>query len=335
MVKKERLQKVLSQAGLGSRRTMETHIIAGEVKVNGKTAQLGDSIGPEDAIFFQGKPLPNPLQDDDKIRILLYHKPIGEISSTSDPKHTRTVFDKLPSLSHGRWIQVGRLDINTSGLLLFTNQGELAHRLMHPRFGLEREYAVRVHGTVTQAALDALTKGVMLEDGLARFHKVEYRGGEGTNTWYHVVLTEGRTREVRRLWESQHLEVSRLIRVRYGKILMPPSLRRGEYYELTEEEVKRYIPAHDKRATPQSESGFNRSRGPNRAGTQTERRSTSSRNPNRDGIQTEPRSKPNRDPNRAGTQTERRSTSSRDPNRAETPRINRGAKERKINQRKS
>ena len=288
-MKKERLQKVLSQAGLGSRRTMETHIIAGEVQVNGKTAQLGDSIGPEDTIFFQGKPLRNPLQNDNKLRILLYHKPIGEISSTSDPKHTRTVFDRLPSLSHGRWIQVGRLDINTSGLLLFTNQGELAHRLMHPRFGLEREYAVRVHGTVTQAALDALTKGVMLEDGIARFHKVQYRGGEGTNTWYHVVLTEGRTREVRRLWESQNVEVSRLIRIRYGKIAMPPSLRRGEYYELTEEEVKRYIPGEDKRGTLKTDSG-----------------SKPSRDLNRTAKKIEPRSKSNQGPNRAATVRERK-----------------------------
>lgn len=312
-MKKERLQKVLSQAGLGSRRSMETHIIAGEVKVNGNTAQLGDSVGPEDSIVFQGKPLSNPLQDDSKVRILLYHKPIGEISSASDPKHTRTVFDRLPPLPHGRWIQVGRLDINTSGLLLFTNQGELAHRLMHPRFGLEREYAVRVHGTVTQVALDALTKGVMLEDGLARFHKVEYRGGEGSNTWYHVVLTEGRTREVRRLWESQDLEVSRLIRIRYGKIVMPPSLRRGEHYELTEEEIKRYIPGQDKRATPKIEPRSKPSKSESKLSDAPKRPATGNR------VQTSKRTQ---------SQTQSGSKSNRDPNRAQSVR------ERKINQRK-
>ncbi len=233
----ERIQKLLSQAGLGSRREMERWIAEGLVQVNGKTAKLGDSATPEDKISVKGHPIANPLATSIKTRILLYHKPVGEISSRHDPKHTKTVFDNLPYLKQGRWIQVGRLDINTSGLLIFTNQGELANRMMHPKFEMEREYAVRVYGQVKPEAITNLLAGVPLEEGIAKFKKVEYRGGEGVNTWYHVVLTEGRNREVRRLWNSQGVEVSRLIRVRYGHIHMPRSLARGEYIELAPKEV--------------------------------------------------------------------------------------------------
>lgn len=237
----ERLQKILRQAGLGSRRNMEIWIKEGLVKVNGKIAQLGDVAGAQDRIHVKGKLIFNPLKSGSKTRILIYHKPVGEISSRSDPEHTKTVFDRLPQLKKSRWIQVGRLDINTSGLLIFTTNGDLAHRLMHPKFGLEREYAVRVHGQVTEEALNNLLKGVELEGHLAQFKKIEFKGGEGSNTWYHVVLTEGRNREVRKLWESQGIVVSRLTRVRYGSITLPRYLPRGQFKEWLPHEVEKYL----------------------------------------------------------------------------------------------
>lgn len=247
MILKERLQKILSQAGLGSRRAMEVWIADGLVKVNGVVAKLGDSAGPMDKIAVNNKPIQNPLEHHEKLRILLYHKPIGEICSRSDPDHPQTVFDHIPSIKQGRWIMVGRLDINTSGLLIFTNNGALANQLMHPKFGLEREYAVRIHGLVTDQMIKNLRTGVQLEDGKAQFKKVEYRGGEGTNSWYHVVLTEGKNREVRRLWESQDLEVSRLIRIRYGQLELPRTLARGQFLELSPKEAEAfatpYLPA--------------------------------------------------------------------------------------------
>ncbi len=233
----ERLQKILSQAGLGSRREMETWIEQGLVQVNGKPARLGESAGPDDKISVRGRVIANPLKLQSKTRILLYHKPIGEISSRSDPKFEKTVFDRLPHLKQGRWIQVGRLDLNTSGLLIFTNNGDLANRLMHPKYELEREYAVRVYGQLQPDVMRTLLKGVMLDDGLAKFKKIESRGGEGMNTWYHVVLSEGRNREVRRIWETQGVEVSRLIRIRYGDFSMPRSLGRGDHMELSPKEV--------------------------------------------------------------------------------------------------
>lgn len=237
----ERLQKILSQAGLGSRREMERWIESGWVQVNGKPAKLGDSATENDKLTVKGKLIANPLKGKQNVRILLYHKPVGEISSRHDPKFDRTVFDNLPHLRQGRWVQVGRLDLNTSGLLIFTNNGELANQLMHPRYGLEREYAVRVHGQVSAEAINNLLKGVSLEDGDARFTRIDFRGGEGTNSWYHVTLNEGKNREVRRLWASQGVEVSRLIRVRYGSLSMPRFLSRGQCYELTPEEVKDFL----------------------------------------------------------------------------------------------
>lgn len=237
----ERLQKILSQAGLGSRREMETWISQGLVQVNGAPVRLGDSAGPDDKISVRGRVIANPLKLQFKTRILLYHKPIGEISSRSDPKFDKTVFDRLPHLKQGRWVQVGRLDLNTSGLLVFTNNGDLANRLMHPKYELEREYAVRVYGQVKPDVMKKLLQGVMLEDGLAKFKKIECRGGEGMNTWYHVVLSEGRNREVRRLWQTQGVEVSRLIRIRYGDFIMPRSLARGDHMELSIKEVDEVI----------------------------------------------------------------------------------------------
>ncbi|KTC65928.1 ribosomal large subunit pseudouridine synthase B (plasmid) [Legionella adelaidensis] len=241
MMHSERIQKILSQAGFGSRREMERWIESGLILINDKPAKLGDSANETDKITVKGKVITNPLQKEQQTRILLYHKPVGEISSRSDPKHKRTVFDNLPPLRQGRWVQVGRLDINTSGLLIFTNDGELANRLMHPRYELEREYAVRVHGRVSPQIVDNVLKGVELEDGLAKFKSVEFKGGEGANSWYHVVLTEGRNREVRRLWESQGVEVSRLIRIRYGKLSMPRYLSRGESKELSPQEVEYFL----------------------------------------------------------------------------------------------
>ncbi|AHE67310.1 23S rRNA pseudouridine(2605) synthase RluB [Legionella oakridgensis] len=239
----ERLQKVLSQAGLGSRREMERWIERGLIHINGVPAKLGDGVKAEDKISVRGQMIANPLMVTQKTRILLYNKPVGEVSSRHDPKHTKTVFDHLPPLQQGRWVQVGRLDINTSGLLIFTNNGELANRLMHPKYELEREYAVRVHGEVRPESIQALLKGVELEDGFARFKRIEFRGGEGKNSWYHVILSEGRNREVRRLWQSQGVEVSRLIRVRYGALYMPRSLARGRFVELSSEEVNGFISA--------------------------------------------------------------------------------------------
>lgn len=237
----ERLQKILSQAGLGSRREMERWIEQGLVQVNSVVAKIGDSAGPEDKIAVKGRLIANPLRVKAKTRILIYHKPIGEICSRQDPKHSKTVFERLPHLKQGRWVQVGRLDINTSGLLIFTNDGDLANRLMHPKFGLEREYAVRVRGQVSPDAINAMQKGVQLDDGPAQFKSIEFKGGEGSNSWYHVVLTEGRNREVRRLWQSQGLEVSRLIRIRYGSLTMPRFLVRGNFNELSIKEVDNFL----------------------------------------------------------------------------------------------
>lgn len=237
----ERLQKILSQAGLGSRREMEKWIERGAVHVNGVKAKIGDSAGPHDIIKVDGKVIDNPLLVKQRTRILLYHKPVGEISSRSDPKFEKTVFDRLPRLKVGRWVQVGRLDLNTSGLLIFTNDGELANRLMHPKFEFEREYAVRVHGQVSPEMIKNLLKGVTLDDGIAKFNRVDYRGGEGANSWYHVVISEGRNREIRRMWEALGLEVSRLIRIRYGSLHMPRFLSRGDHIELSKEEVDTFL----------------------------------------------------------------------------------------------
>lgn len=238
---KERIQKILSQAGFGSRREMERWITNGWVEVNGKLAELGASAGPQDKIAVKGQLIVNPLLKQADTRILLYHKPVGEISSRYDPKHEKTVFDHLPPIKGGRWIQVGRLDINTSGLLVFTNNGELANQLMHPKNAFEREYAVRVHGEVKEDALKNLLKGVTLEDGIARFSRITLKGGTGANVWYHVVIKEGRNREVRRMWESQGVEVSRLIRIRYSNLKLPRALARGRTQELTPKQVQDFL----------------------------------------------------------------------------------------------
>ncbi len=234
----EKLQKVLARAGFGSRREMENWIGAGRVTVNGKVASLGDRVGPADKISVDGKKLSAAKPDDVPRTVLLYNKPVGEVCSRKDPEGRPTVFDRLPRLQHARWVAVGRLDINTSGLLLFTTDGELANKLMHPSTSIEREYAVRVMGEVTKEKVEAMHRGVMLEDGLARFTDIQFFSGEGVNQWYHVVIMEGRNREVRRLWESQGLTVSRLKRVRYGNVFMPSKVKMGKFCELTPDEIK-------------------------------------------------------------------------------------------------
>jgi 23S rRNA pseudouridine2605 synthase len=227
----EKLQKVLAKAGLGSRRELEIWISQGRIKVDGEVAKLGDRVKPDAKITADDKLVKLNFHEE-KLRILLYHKPAGEICSRHDPVDRPTVFDRLPRLKIGRWICVGRLDINTSGLLLFSNDGELANRLMHPSSNIEREYAVRVLGAVSPEVLSRLRKGVRLEDGMARFESILPAGGQGANIWYHVILKEGRYREVKRLFESQHVCVSRLIRVRFGPIFLPRDLRPGVWVEI-------------------------------------------------------------------------------------------------------
>lgn len=236
----EKLQKVLARSGKGSRREMETYISAGRVSVDGKVAYLGDRVDGSEQIRIDGHLVKLVSVDTDICRVLVYNKPEGEMCTRKDPEGRPTVFDRLPALEGSRWIAVGRLDINTSGMLLFTTDGELANRLMHPSRKVEREYAVRVFGEVDEAMLQRLRNGVKLEDGPAKFNKIIYRGGEGRNHWFHVVLTEGRNREVRRLWESQEVQVSRLIRVRYGDLEMKRQLPLGGWMELGLKEVNYY-----------------------------------------------------------------------------------------------
>ncbi|MDR0528962.1 MAG: pseudouridine synthase [Zoogloeaceae bacterium] len=235
---RERLQKALARSGLGSRRQMEKWIAEGRVQVNGKTAEIGDSVSFGDRIKVNGR-LVSISFSRRAPRVLLYHKPEGEIVSRNDPEGRPNVFAALPRARGGRWVAVGRLDVNTSGLLLFTTSGELANSLLHPGTGLLREYAVRVLGELSAEAREALLKGVELEDGPAAFQSVEEAGGEGANRWYRVSLYEGRNREVRRLFAAAGLQVSRLIRVRYGPFVLPPGLRRGRTQELEEEGVRK------------------------------------------------------------------------------------------------
>lgn len=232
----EKIQKVLARAGLASRREVERWIVQGRIRVNGKPARLGDRIGPRDRITLDGKGLTH-LWHTPRARVIAYHKPVGEVCTRKDPEGRPTIYDHLPPLPNGRWIGIGRLDLNTSGLLLLTTDGELANRLMHPSREVEREYAVRVLGEVRPEDLAALQAGVELEDGLARFERIQDAGGSGSNHWYHVVLREGRNREVRRLWEALGYAVSRLIRVRYGNVELGRALRPGRWRELSPAEV--------------------------------------------------------------------------------------------------
>ena len=260
----EKLQKVLARAGIGSRREMERWISAGRVMVNDATAKLGDRVTWRDKVSVDGKPLQLQSPKDTERRVLVYNKPEGEIVTRSDPEGRPTVFDKLPRLKGERWIAIGRLDINTAGLLLFTTDGELANSLMHPSSQIEREYAVRVMGNVTMENVQAMHQGVLLEDGMAHFSDIQEFGGEGINSWYHVVIMEGRNREVRRLWESQGLRVNRLKRVRFGNTFLPPSLRAGMWMEMPQAEVNALSqfagmrPKKAPRRLPKAQESFDR-----------------------------------------------------------------------------
>jgi 23S rRNA pseudouridine2605 synthase len=232
-----RLQKVLAEAGLGSRRTLEGWIADGRVRVNGQLAKLGDRVLPTDRISVDGEAIKRRPARKARIRVLAYHKPEGEVVTRRDPEGRPTIFRRLPGIRDGRWIAVGRLDLNTAGLLLVTNDGELANRLMHPSRQVEREYAVRIHGDVPDGALDQLVQGVQLDDGPARFEEIVESGGSGANRWFHVLLVEGRNREVRRLWEAAGCEVSRLKRVRFGNVILGARPLPGQWRELTAEEL--------------------------------------------------------------------------------------------------
>ncbi|MDX1459917.1 MAG: pseudouridine synthase [Xanthomonadales bacterium] len=233
----ERLQKIMAAAGVASRRAIERHISDGRIAVNGATAVPGTQVSDGDEIRMANQAW-RVTRVRPRHRALIYNKPEGEVTTRSDPQGRPTVFDRLPKLRHQRWIAVGRLDINTTGLLLMTTDGELAHAMMHPSSKVDREYACRVRGPVSEEALSALKSGVELDDGPARFSDIVASGGSGENQWFHVTIMEGRNREVRRLWASQGITVSRLKRVRYGAVFLPDRLRMGQWAELTGQDIR-------------------------------------------------------------------------------------------------
>ncbi len=236
----EKLQKILSRAGIASRRALEQMIDEGRVSVDGKIASIGDRFeANEITVKIDNKVVLSPSSNKVECRVLMYHKPEGELTTLSDPENRPTVFDHIPQPPSGRWIYIGRLDINTSGLLLFTTDGELANALMHPKYEVERVYAARIYGEVSEKQISDLLQGVTLEDGVARFSKIMYQGGEGRNSWYHVTLKEGRKREVRRLWEAVGLKVSRLIRIKYAGVSLDPNIKTGQFRELTLSEINK------------------------------------------------------------------------------------------------
>ena len=234
---KIRIHKILADHGIGSRRGIESLIRQKKVLVNGQLAIIGQLVSEKDTFEIEGRSIKLLKKDPTKRRVLMYNKRVGEISSRNDPDHKKTIFDSLPKLRSGRWVSVGRLAINTSGLILFSNDGSFANNLMHPSSNIEREYVARVHGHVSEKIVNNLIKGVKLEDGFAKFSDVQ-RGRKGkTNQWFAMVIMEGRSREVRRLWESQGLEISRLKRVRYGNLFLPATLKQGAFKELTKSEI--------------------------------------------------------------------------------------------------
>jgi len=245
----EKIQKVLAHAGVASRRQIESWIEEGRITVNGQQAKIGARIASHDQVFLDGREIKLQKSRQQKTRVLLYHKPEGELCTRHDPENRPTIFERLPLIRNSRWISVGRLDFNTAGLLLLTNDGDLANRLMHPKSNIEREYAVRVRGPVLPETMVTLKKGLMLDDGPARFHDIIDVGGSGSNHWFHVVVKEGRNRLVRRLWEKAGFPVSRLIRVRFGPLALPPYLKRGKFMELTQEEFEAFT--HWLTRTPQ------------------------------------------------------------------------------------
>ena len=240
----EKLQKILARAGFGSRRSVEEMISQGLVKINGRTATLGDRALPADTLKVNDQLVKETRLEKQATKVILYNKPEGEICSRKDEKGRETIFDHLPRIYNGRWVSIGRLDINTAGLLILTNNGELANRMMHPSYEVEREYSVRVFGEITEEILNNLRKGVMLEDGLAKFEritKLPQQDDDSINQWYKVIIKEGRNREVRRIWESQGVQVNRLIRTRYGIFTLPRSLRRSKTEELTWKQVNQLL----------------------------------------------------------------------------------------------
>ncbi len=242
----------MASAGLGSRRGLEASIAAGKVSVNGKVAALGDRAADGDQVTLEG--IHYRVQASDgalRTRVLLYHKPVGQVCSRKAEREGDSVFDHLPRVQGARWVSVGRLDVNTSGLLIFTDDGELANRLMHPSFEVQRKYAVRIRGQVDDEMMKRLLEGVELEDGPASFETLEMAGGEGSNAWFHVTLREGRNREVRRLWESQEVEVSRLIRLQYGPVTLPRGLGRGRYRFLDGPDLRGFLKALNYFADPE------------------------------------------------------------------------------------
>lgn len=266
----ERLQKVLARTGLASRREIEDWIRDGRITLNGQYARLGDRYRPGDRLTVNGRPVDLDTRASEPTRVLLYHKPIGEVVTRRDPEGRPVIFTQLPRPSRGRWITIGRLDINTQGLLLATTNGELANRLMHPSREIEREYAVRVLGAIDERILERLTRGVELEDGPARFDSIRAAGGEGANHWYHVTLHEGRNRIVRRLWESQGVTVSRLIRVRFASLELPPRLRARTFMELPPDKVAELmtsvgLPAETPVKPPPSQTRSSKPNGPRSA----------------------------------------------------------------------
>ncbi len=232
----QRLHKLMALAGLGSRRDMEELVVSGRVTVNGEPAKQGQGVTQYDMVRLDNRHIKLPFEAE-LPQVLIYHKPEGEIVSQDDPEGRASVFDKLPRIKQGKWIAIGRLDMNTSGLLIFTNSGELANRFMHPRYEVEREYAVRIFGELTEGQMLTLTQGIELEDGPAKFDSISPQGGEGANHWYQVVIREGRNREVRRLFEAFQLPVSRLMRVRFGPVNLPPRVKRGTMLKLEQKQV--------------------------------------------------------------------------------------------------
>ncbi len=260
----EKLQKVLARSGYGSRREMERWIEQGRFSINGEKAKLGDRVTRRDLVQLDSREIDLVSEIDSPRRVLIYNKPVGEVSTRQDPEGRPTVYDHLPPLKNARWIAIGRLDINTSGLLIFTSDGELANKMMHPSANIDREYAVRVLGNIDEGMISRLKEGVLLEDGMAKFTDVQFFDGDGANKWYHCVVMEGRNREVRRLWESQGIKVSRLKRVRYGSVFMPSDVKIGTWKELDVKEVKaiaKQLELGDKKPLkmkPAEKAGFER-----------------------------------------------------------------------------
>lgn len=237
--KKERIQKFLANMGMGSRRSIEELIKQKKITVNQKPIDLGHMVYGNEIIHINGRRIYFKNTEKRESRLIIYHKPEGEIVSHSDPKHQKTVFQKLPKVKNGKWISIGRLDINTSGLLLITNDGKLANHMMHPSQQIDREYSVRILGEVTEDIINNIRKGVKLDDGIAHVDTFEHTGGEGANQWYRIILKEGRNREIRRLVESQNLKVSRLIRTRYGPLNLPSHLKRGQFMEIEKKNLEK------------------------------------------------------------------------------------------------